>query len=76
MRHFERSDGRIRGFGCELEQLQEQMKALNILTESEEAQGDEELLKARVAEKCFTEGIASILSYGLDVQKTAKEDKQ
>ena len=43
---------------------------------SDELTADEERLKARLAEKRFTEGIASILSYGLDQPKTGKEEKQ
>ncbi len=76
VRSLERSDGKLREITGELGQLRAQLSELNVDAKSEETPGDEERLRARLAEKRFTEGIASILAYGLDARKTDKEDKQ
>jgi hypothetical protein len=75
-RSLERTERRLHGIMDELGQVRAGVSVVNAEAVSEETTGGEERLRARLAEKRFTEGIASILSYGLDARKTDKEEKQ
>ena len=75
-RSLEHTNRKLRGFAGELTEFRAQMNDLSFEAAAEEAPGDEDRLRASLAEKRFTEGIASILSYGLDARKTDKEEKQ
>ena len=67
-RRLEALTGRDEAFGHATEDGNE--------AQTDQQNSSEEQLKALLAEKRFTEGIASILSYGLDVPKGGKEEKK
>ena len=65
----QRSDGlrlseEVDSLSVQVYLLQEELDRLTAEKKMEETDEDEEALKAKAAEKLFTEGIASILGYG------------
>ncbi len=75
-RFTECMNGKLRGLSDDIAALETRLDKLGLEELSAQAPDGEEGLKAHLAEKRFTEGIASILSYGLDAKLGGKEGKR